>query len=262
MSVFSKRTWVEINLDSIEENIKTMSTEKRTKLIDDLSFLELPIKKDIIKGIIYDIDIEMMDSWKNRFVYVDGVIYEEFNQLLRKNNMIDGLFKNQLLKDISFSTLFHAYNINIKMQYLDVIEDYLKNKNKLNTNLVLNHKKNGNEDALINEMKMIGIQLSDKEKVVIGRCFYKPLFMNMSKIIDIMEYDKCLKEWCGDYEWKLIYRASEHGYTARSFHECCDDEGPTLIVIKSSEGWIFGGYTTQSWNGFGIDYDIVIINRY
>ena len=67
------------------------------------------------------------------------------------------------------------------------------------------------------------------------------------------QYDDELREWLGnDYKWKLIYRASEHGYSAKSFHECCDDKGPTLIVIKSSGGWIFGGYTTQSWSGIGI----------
>ena len=45
----------------------------------------------------------------------------------------------------------------------------------------------------------------------------------------------------------MIYRASEHGYTAKSFHNYCDDKGPTLVIVKSSRGWIFGGYTTQSW---------------
>ena len=73
-----------------------------------------------------------------------------------------------------------------------------------------------------------------------------------------MKYDKCLKEWLGsENNWKLIYRASEHDYTARSFHEYCDDKGPTLIVIKSSEGWIFGGYTTQSWSGYCIYNDMI-----
>ena len=73
------------------------------------------------------------------------------------------------------------------------------------------------------------------------------------------QYDAKLREWIGnDYQWRLIYRASEHEYTASSFHECCNDKGPTLIVIKSSGGWIFGGYTTQSWSGDGIynKYDI------
>ena len=62
------------------------------------------------------------------------------------------------------------------------------------------------------------------------------------------KYDSKLREWLGDYKWKLIYRASEHQYTAKSFHEYCDVKGPTLIVVKSTEGWIFGGYTTQSWH--------------
>ena len=51
-----------------------------------------------------------------------------------------------------------------------------------------------------------------------------------------IKYDNILREWVGDYNWKLIYRASEHGYSAKSFHECCDDKGPTLVVIKSSGG--------------------------
>ncbi len=77
-------------------------------------------------------------------------------------------------------------------------------------------------------------------------------------------YDGKLREWLGnDYQWKLIYRASEHDYTSESFHRHCDDRGPTLIVIKNSGGWIFGGYTTQSWkvvhpNEMGGIYIVII----
>ena len=67
--------------------------------------------------------------------------------------------------------------------------------------------------------------------------------------IIIHKYDKYLIEWFDHYSWKLIYRASEHNYTAESFHKHCNDIGPTLIMIKSTNGWIFGGYTTQSWSG-------------
>ena len=74
------------------------------------------------------------------------------------------------------------------------------------------------------------------------------------------QYDAKLREWLGDdYKWRLIYRASEHGYSTESFHDYCDDKEPTLVIIKSSGGWIFGGYTTQSWYGrFGsIYYDMI-----
>ena len=65
------------------------------------------------------------------------------------------------------------------------------------------------------------------------------------------QYDYYLQDWLGTkYSWKLAFRASDHGYSGRNFHNYCDNvKGPTLIVIKSDKGWIFGGYTTHSWSG-------------
>ena len=62
------------------------------------------------------------------------------------------------------------------------------------------------------------------------------------------QYDGKLREWLGNnHKWKLLYRASEHNYTGESFHEYCDNKKPILVIIKSSGGWIFGGFTTKSW---------------
>ena len=108
---------------------------------------------------------------------------------------------------------------------------------------------------------MDAIHCYDKTiRVRISRCCLKnPSELLVNTQLVNQQYDAKLREWIGDYQWRLIYRASEHGYTAPSFHEWCDYvKGPTLIVIKSSGGWIFGGYTTQSWSGDGIynKYDI------
>ena len=95
-------------------------------------------------------------------------------------------------------------------------------------------------------------------RVKISRCCLKnPSELLVNTQLVNQQYDAKLREWIGDYKWKLIYRASEHEYTASSFHECCNDKGPTLIVIKSSGGWIFGGYTTQSWSGDCIYNDMI-----
>ena len=105
---------------------------------------------------------------------------------------------------------------------------------------------------------MIGITLNEREKNEIIGCF-DLRFLRGSLILLDTQYDNYLRKWLGyNYDMKLLYRASEHEYTAKSFHECCDDKGPTLIVIKSSGGWIFGGYTTQSW---GIDSIYMIKSR-
>ena len=56
-------------------------------------------------------------------------------------------------------------------------------------------------------------------------------------------------------KWNLIYRASRDGFEAAKFHSKCDNKPNTLIVIKSTNGNIFGGYTEQSWSGSGFKTD-------
>ncbi|XP_078354273.1 uncharacterized protein LOC144638857 isoform X2 [Oculina patagonica] len=54
----------------------------------------------------------------------------------------------------------------------------------------------------------------------------------------------------------LLYRASRDGWTGAQFHSCCDNKGPTMIVVSgcilnsigpSSD--TFGGYTEERWEG-------------
>ena len=238
---------------SLIDDLKKMNNEKKSKLLANLSFFELPIKKDVIKQICRNEDNEMMEAWKERVVRVNGKNANDFNIQLKRYNLLDSLFNNEYLKNIQYDKQNDVFCIDIKMKYLNVIEDYLKNGKKINVGLVKRYDGNGNSDELMNEMKMIGIELNEREKKEISGCF-DPRFLRGSIIVLDKKYDSYLKRWLGnDYKWKLLYRASEHDYTASSFHEYCDNKGPTLVVIKSSGGWIFGGYTTQSWSGSGVN---------
>lgn len=49
----------------------------------------------------------------------------------------------------------------------------------------------------------------------------------------------------------LLYRGSRDGMNARSFHQKCDNQGPTITFAKSSSNHIFGGYTDQPWSSTG-----------
>ena len=57
--------------NSLEEDLKLMSYEK-SKLLDDLSYLELPIKKDMLNVIYRSDDNEIMDAWTNRVVVINN----------------------------------------------------------------------------------------------------------------------------------------------------------------------------------------------
>ena len=64
--------------------------------------------------------------------------------------------------------------------------------------------------------------------------FFYPIYSPFLKesIINEQQYDSYLREWCGDFKWKLLYRASQYSYTSYSFHKYCDDKGPTLIIKR------------------------------
>jgi hypothetical protein len=48
---------------------------------------------------------------------------------------------------------------------------------------------------------------------------------------------------------KLLYRGSRDGFNAASFHAKCNAVIPTLTVIRSTTGYISGGYAAMSWAG-------------
>ena len=144
-------------------------------------------------------------------------------------------------------------NINKLCKYPDIIWEYIETKDISEESL----NQFDDDIELLNDLDAIHCDDSDI-RLKISRYYLKnpsELLVN-TQLVD-KKYDAKLKEWAGDYQWRLIYRASEHGYTASSFHKCCDDKEPTLIVIKSSGGWIFGGYTTQSWSGNSIYNDMI-----
>lgn len=56
-------------------------------------------------------------------------------------------------------------------------------------------------------------------------------------------------------KWNLIYRASRDGFKANDFHEKCDGIPNTLAIIKTTNGQIFGGFSSLSWNSEMKEYE-------
>ena len=45
----------------------------------------------------------------------------------------------------------------------------------------------------------------------------------------------------------LLYRGSRDGWKASDFHDKCDHKGSSITVIRSSDGFIFGGFSDKPW---------------
>ncbi len=144
-------------------------------------------------------------------------------------------------------------NINKLCKHPDIIWNYIETKDIPEESL----QQIDDDTELLNDLNAIHCEDNDIRLKISNYYFKNPSELLPDTQIVSQQYDFYLREWIGDYQWKLLYRASEHKYTAKSFHNCCDDKGPTLVIIKSNGGWIFGGYTTQSWSGDCIYNDMI-----
>ncbi|XAR64752.1 hypothetical protein NMG60_11008565 [Bertholletia excelsa] len=49
-------------------------------------------------------------------------------------------------------------------------------------------------------------------------------------------------------EWKLLYHSSFNGLSFNTFlGNILNDEGPTVLIVKDKEGYIYGGYASLPW---------------
>ena len=141
------------------------------------------------------------------------------------------------------------YTVDHVCKHPDIMMEYIETKDISEESL----KQFDDDTELLSDLNAIQCENSSIRLKISRYCLKNPSELLPNTQLVNQQYDDKLREWLeNDYKWKLLYRSSEHGYSAESFHKCCDNKGPTLVVIKSREGWIFGGYTTQSWSGYCI----------
>jgi hypothetical protein len=66
-----------------------------------------------------------------------------------------------------------------------------------------------------------------------------------------------------DTKYTLIYQATKHGFLISDFHSKCDGILNTLMIIKTSDSYVFGGFTTKDWSqvsGFQADSNAFIFS--
>lgn len=50
------------------------------------------------------------------------------------------------------------------------------------------------------------------------------------------------------HDWKMIFSTAMHGTSLLTFYKHLDSKSPTILVIKDTDGHIFGGFASQPWH--------------
>lgn len=92
-----------------------------------------------------------------------------------------------------------------------------------------------------------------------------------SEILNSDQVTKLLTlcEFKTNQKFHLLYRGSKDGYSSDQFHSKCDNHSPTLTIIQSTDGYIFGGYSEATWDkyytGYKVDFHaflFTLVNKY
>jgi len=192
-------------------------------------------------------------------------ILNEISLLLEKNNpkiieekdkiILKISLNTSKIKEVNFTLNKKEKNENEKISELYSLINNLTNKFEITINdLTTKINKQNNE---INELKNI----IKKQNETIKNLTNSLLFSLDSLIIgENDEQNNILKNWINPEEnikSKLLYRLTRDGNSPKTFHEKCDNQGPTLVLTKLKDGRILGGYTPLSWDSSsGQKYDL------
>ena len=141
-------------------------------------------------------------------------------------------------------------NYNNKTIELIIPKDIESMDKNLSLNLIteLVNIKNENKEIkerLYNLEKKVSKLMKEENEDLKG--FEKSIIKNKE------EAQKILKWICPYNERKvaLLYKATPEENTRDDFHRKCDNKGATVVLIETSKGRRFGGYTSLSWDTSG-----------
>jgi len=62
------------------------------------------------------------------------------------------------------------------------------------------------------------------------------------------QQEAVIRQWFPKQTFTLLYKSTRDGALPAAFHQKCDNKGPTLVLIQSQQGYLFGGYTPVAWD--------------
>jgi hypothetical protein len=131
------------------------------------------------------------------------------------------------------------------LEYLrtNAVEDDVINNELLRQSLMI-------EARYFRLQNLINI-LTNAEEAIAERQRIGNTFPN-STLLEI-EHKRRLNEFYGKQgqRWRLIYKASRDGFDGNAFHTRCNNQGPTMTIIRTTNNYLFGGHTAVAWASDG-----------
>ena len=252
--------------------IKNIIDSQTIELTGNIRVCEEQIKviDDLIIQMVYSKD--KLEEEKNIFLNNVNKTINDLIQLIHKKkeeliNYINDLFVNKLenlenkLKNFKLVKNRYEYYRNLICDRdIDIIDRVIQMK-KLNKKILkienLGLLNSSNFNKSFSQSLFINEPYKEIEKTLNKYSFFPITDLTIDNIIKIFSNSKIIKK---EYIYKdfiiilpkiksgiLLYSTLTDGISTIIFHKKCDNKGPTLTIVKTVDGHIFGGYNPRSW---------------
>jgi hypothetical protein len=256
----------DIDLNHSGENNDDNAEEEKKQTINEENFKELEVQlvnemNNKFKIFYDDMNNKIKSYIDNKFNDIKnetGFSLNKANEKTNNNNFetkiknIDNksnklIIDNQSCLDKVNSLETKLKSIDNKIRLIDNKFANISSDSLINNNLLITPTKNNfNTDSdqknsiLNSSINMVSDKTFELDSVILNKDDFADNSFLFSKIKETFPYDMSIK-------YKLIYRCSKHGDSAKNFHIKCDYIGPNMVLVKTKKNFIFGGVTAKSW---------------
>ena len=139
-------------------------------------------------------------------------------------------------------------NEETQSQFEEEVEAQKKQMLQQNKDGIVEEEEQEQEQNEVNEAEVFENLYRTEEGLIIFRNgLLRGIIHKFAEITDVVSKIQIM--FSAGVKFLLLYRASEHGDKAKTFHEKCDNHQYTLVLVETTKGARFGGFTTKTWDG-------------
>ena len=227
----------ENNNENIDSSSVNNENEESDKELEDLSnnYKKLKQKyKEMIKS--HDNEINNFNNEIQELKDQNNDLKQKINILLEQVNQLNELISKRDIGNFKYP----LSNIQNLIERIEILEELKEESTK-------SSKKNSDGMSILLNTVKIQEKINNKK--------LKKCFKSSSILTNETDFDFLLNKLSkyNPTSYKIIYKSSIDGDNVKTFHSNCDGEENTLIIIETTKGLKFGGFTSVGFDNTGYE---------
>ena len=227
----------ENNNENIDSSSVNNENEESDKELEDLSnnYKKLKQKyKEMIKS--HDNEINNFNNEIQELKDQNNDLKQKINILLEQVNQLNELISKRDIGNFKYP----LSNIQNLIERIEILEELKEESTKTS-------KKNSDGMSILLNTVKIQEKINNKK--------LKKCFKSSSILTNETDFDFLLNKLSkyNPTSYKIIYKSSIDGDNVKTFHSNCDGEENTLIIIETTKGLKFGGFTSVGFDNTGYE---------